>query len=748
MFNTYDTTVPSALQDVEIPFDIIMNSKKNDFYFVVNGIKTNNLKDINVSIKLNTITAITGISGGGKSSLAYGTLYALCKHHFSMLENGSYDYFDYKIDSFEGALPAVALNQNNFNSNPKSTIYSYLDIPSFLYNSNPENGLELNNNILRINKPGNECRKCNGARFSFRIDENLIIDKNKKLNSNPFKCWSGANLSKNTALLKAFCLSEGINLDKSFLELTVNDQDKLLNQKSKTKFKINFTFAGKKRSREEHYIGPMCFLKELECSSKVSEYTLYKKFSSMHTCQECEGTGIDLEKYNKYQVLDITLAELLTKPISEIALNFRSKNKKAPALEALTSLLNDIESLGLGYLSLCRQIPTLSGGELQKIRFSQISNTRMSGVFFVFDEISSQVSKDSYELLINKMKDICNRGNTIVMVEHNDQFIKSADNIICIGPVPGNKGGYITPYIPYKNQIKSIDNGSKKMEMLSLPAVSKNNLKNLKSSIPINCVTGLCGPSGSGKSSFAIALSEVLENSTYVSQKQMRGNIRSTIATALELSNELAKIYSKLTSMPEECFLLQPGKSGCCPECGGTGVVEFARTFDKTIKIKCHLCNGFMFSDFSNSIVFNGFNINNIYNMPLNELPEYITSKCRKLKNLVITSKALGISHLSIGRKIGNLSGGEARRIKLSQALLTPRKNNILIIDEPGAGLDPITAQKTIEHIRAHSSEFKAILVIDHKKEILEKCDYILEFGPGAGPKGGSIVYQGTPKII
>lgn len=715
--------------------------------FSVYGIKTNNLKNINIQIKLNSITAITGISGGGKSSLAYGTIFEICRQHFNQLEQGSYDYSTYRVDEFYGAVPAIALTQHNFNSNPKSTIYSYLDIPSYLYSITPDGDAKLDHEILRINKPGNECQSCMGTREVLKLNEDLVIDNNKTIEKNPFKCWSGANLAKHSALLKSFCNQEGIDLDKKFDELDLYQKHKLLNSKSKNKFKISFVFSGKRRSREEHYVGPLLMLEEFEKSKNISEYSIFKKFTSPSICSHCNGTGVRVEKYKESNICQISLLDFLRLPVSELSKLLKSRETKSPAaLQSLIAQLDTLDELGIGYLSLLRQIPSLSGGELQKLRFSQICNTPMSGVLFVLDEISAQISGDSHKLLISKMRSICDKGNTIVIIEHNHQYIESADDIICVGPSAGEEGGYIVPYQRHAIHANIRRNKYKSKDLLLLPSVSKNNIHKLSAKIPQNAITGICGVSGSGKSSFASAIGDLLPNVNYVSQKQMRGNVRSTLATALDLTKIIASIYSKNTGVQEDVFLPQPGKAGCCVECGGTGLIDFTRTFEKTIKVTCPECNGEMFSNAVDVFEVSGLSVKKLYSTPLKSLPEKIIKQSKKLVAVASIADALGVSHLSINRKIGSLSGGESRRIKLLQSLISPNKEKVLIIDEPGAGLDPLSSRKAIDHISEYSNLFKAILIIDHKIEILSRCDYILEFGPGAGPKGGNLIYAGPPQ--
>lgn len=727
---------------------VYMHDINRQEFFTVIGARTNNLKNLNVAIKKNSLTAITGISGGGKSSLAYGTLYSICKHQFNQLESGAYDQANYCADDFYGSLPAIAVSQHNYNSNPKSTIYSYINIPSYLYSVQQNPNTRIEHSSLKLNKPGNECPCCQGARQSWSLSEELIFDSFTALEKNPFKCWSGANLEKKMALLRAFCEDEKIDLKNSISQLTTEQRHKLLNGESVKKFKISYSFSGKRRSREERYTGP---IKELRCYDKSKNISLldaFRKFSKSLPCVNCDSTGIDPVIYQRSSIFGINLFDFLRIPISEIISKLNACPKVLSAeIKDLVAQLETLNELGLGYLTLSRQIPTLSGGELQKLRFGQICNTSISGVMFILDEISSQVSHDAHHLMIDKMKKICANGNTIVMIEHNHHFIESAEQVICIGPYAGDQGGYIIPYVA---PIKCVIPETKKIdvsEMLSLPVVSKNNLSDVKVAIPLHSVTGICGISGSGKSSFAIAISEIMPNVHYVSQKQMRGSVRSTVATALDMISCVAVIFSKETGLSKELFLPQPGKLGCCESCGGTGMIDYAKTFEKNIKITCTACEGELFSTVVDSLIIKNLNLNvkDFYAMPLHSLPRVVVEQSKKLQVVIKIAESLGIGHLSLKRKIGSLSGGESRRIKLLQALTSPNRNRILIVDEPGAGLDKTSSMQTIKYIKKCAEKFKAILIIEHKNEMLEQCDHLIEFGPGAGQNGGKIIFTGSP---
>lgn len=712
-------------------------------FIEINGINTNNLKSLDIKIPKNKIIAITGVSGGGKTSLAYDTIYSLCKQEFKSIESGYFEDARYDIQSANGLVPSVAIKQKNTNINPRSTLYSYLNISSIVAASKKNSETNVPLSFLKLNSPTNECLTCSGLREINSININKVILWDTPILENPFIPWRANQSSeKYSKLLIAYCNDVGIDANKTLNMLSKNIVKNILYNESEKEYAVSFKYNGKRRSRKIKYYGIMRELDDHSRSDKISMKQLANKYSDINPCPNCHSTGINKDKYKSYKVGNISFFNLLDFTIEKLIKTLKPTNEGN--LSILIKLLESIADIGLGYLRLSRSIPTLSGGELQKLNFCKLQNTNISNIAVIIDEISSQLHVSDFENIISGIRSINNKKNTVILVEHNNTFLKIANLIITIGPKAGANGGYIV-----KNSTKSVIsiNSSKPRtyEYLEFKNICIHNIDKLNIKIPRNEITALVGKSGSGKSSLAKYINNNHDNIIYISQSLIRGNIRSNVSTILGLNKIVADIYSKNTNLDNTFFNPTPDSEGSCTTCNGSGILRYERSFEKSIDAICPNCQGMLFSPKTDEYKVYGLNISRFYSLTFEELCSYpeILGPIKSHLNAICE---LGLGHLSLNRKTQSLSGGELRRLKLLSTFMTKSRNkNILIIDEPGAGLDDVTAKKVIQFIKQQIENFTSIIVIDHKPSIFLEVGHIIEMGPGSGDSGGKIVFQGSP---
>jgi excinuclease ABC subunit A len=696
------------------------------------GVSTHNLKNINVKIPKNKITAIYGRSGGGKSSLAFSSLYQICSDEFNALENGYNENNEYKIDSYSGIVPAIAISQSNKNNNPRSTLYSYLNIAQVLSSLAKYDGQDIPSfQYLKLNKPNNECPCCKGLGEVSKIDLESIIDQNKSISNKPFSIWKAgtfANLYQN--LLLAFCEFENINTDIPFKDLSEIEKKKLLYSKTETRLAFKFNYKGATRQRRAYYEGVMLFAQNMIGKRSLENAT------TRENCPECLGSRVNLHNYHNINILGFNIADFLTLPFSELL----NKLSKLSNTTELTRILYSICSIELEYLSFSRSIPSLSGGELQKLRFSRLLNSNISGVLLVIDEISSQVNSKDFPLIFEKMRDL-SKNNTIVLVEHSPFFINNADHKIHIGLEAGKKGGYICQdelILPIVRSIKK----NKTTSFFHFNQINKNNVIQQDLKIPKKCLTVFTGVSGSGKSSIAKAIEE-REDAIYISQKNTNFSSRSVLASTIKVNTLIADYFAKNTAVNSDYFLLS--KDAGCKTCDGIGVIKYERGYDKDFYLTCPTCEGELF-DKNNEFIeleVNGLTIIDYYNIEIKKLYELLSEKDTQFSRIFETMIALGLGHLQLGRKTQTLSGGELRRVKLCEHLSRKKETNrILIIDEPIAGLDSETSSKIADFIHRKVSLFSAVILIEHRQEIIDFADYEIKVGPVAGKLGGKVLSQ------
>ncbi|MFZ4214188.1 ATP-binding cassette domain-containing protein [Pantoea endophytica] len=691
------------------------------------GIKTHNLKNIDVEILRNKITVIYGRSGAGKSSLAMATIYQLCKNEFDAIENGSIESHDYELSGYNGIIPATAISQRNTNNNPRSSLYSYLNISLLLSLLKHSNTIPDFQN-LKINNAKNSCLKCDGLGELTRLETTKVIDHSRSLDNSPFFCWRNGELADYyNKLLIAFCNDEKIDTSKKIDQLSELEREKVLFGESKQKLTFRCKHKGVMKQRRAFYIGAIIYSqKNVKLKSSTS-------FTTNEICDECDGSRVNID-IASLNVLNIDLKSFLLTPVSELI-----KEKLIIDIESqLYKILFSMVKMGLGYLNLSRSIPSLSGGELQKILFSKLLTSNINGIILVLDEISSQVDELEHDRLIKYIKDL-SLNNTILLVEHNSKFIEIADIKLHIGSHAGEKGGYLCPQesiLPLPNN--NIRNKIRAME--SFESLNCNNVINQSINIPLGCVTLFRGPSGSGKSSLAKAICKQ-QDSIYISQKIPNYSSRSTLSTITKLNIMIAEFYAKETGLNVDTFV--PTKLGACKVCSGLGVVKYERSFEKDIFITCPSCEGDLFDrDLAETnILVRGISIVDAYSQEIKNLIDIFTGTA--FYSTLITMYELGLAHLSLKRRTQTLSGGELRRIRLCELLNKNRKTNkIVIIDEPTAGLDSETASKVLDFIYKKSSINKATILIEHKPEALNYIDYIVEVGPGYGSNGGEVVGQ------
>lgn len=692
------------------------------------GIKTHNLKNIDVEIFRNKITVIYGRSGAGKSSLAMATIYQLCKNEFDAIESGSIESYDYELSGYDGIIPATAISQRNTNNNPRSSLYSYLNISLLLSLLKNNNNIVPDFQYLKINNAKNACLKCDGMGVITRLETSKVIDYSRSLDNSPFFCWRNGELAEYyNKLLIAFCKNENIDISKKIDQLSELEREKVFFGESEQKLTFRCKHKGVMKQRRAFYIGALSFSqKNVKLKSSTS-------FTTNEICDDCYGSRVN-STIAKLKVLNTDFKSLLLTPISELI-----KEKSIIDSESqLYKILFSMVKMGLGYLNLSRSIPSLSGGELQKTLFSKLLTSNINGIILVLDEISSQVNEIEHDRIIQYIKDLSLK-NTILLVEHNSKFIEIADFKLHIGSHAGEKGGYLCPQEPIL-PLPNKNNKNKISKMETFESLNCNNVINQSINIPLGCVTLFRGPSGSGKSSLAKAICQQ-QDSIYISQKIPNYSSRSTLSTITKLNTMIAEFYAKETGLSVDNFV--PTKLGACKVCSGLGVVKYERGFEKDIYITCPSCDGDLFDRESvdTNILVRGISIVDAYSQEINNLIDIFIGTA--FHSTLITMNELGLAHLSLKRRTQTLSGGELRRIRLCDLLNKNRKTNkIIIIDEPTAGLDSETASKVLGFIYKKSSIHKATIIIEHKSEALDYIDYIVEVGPGYGFNGGKVVSQ------
>ncbi len=648
---------------------------------------------------------------------------------------------------------------------------------------------EPNTHTFSFNNPVGACPRCEGYGKIIGIDEDLVIpNKGLSIYEEAVACWRGEKMQewKNRLVYNADKFDFPIH--KPFLELT-EKQKQLL-------------WTGNK-----HFWGLNAFFEHLEEQKyKIQYRVMLSRYRGKTTCPDCRGTRLKKEA-SYVKVNSKSLQDLVLMPIDELQIFFSelklTNYEKDVSKRILIEINNRIDFLlnvGLGYLTLNRLSSTLSGGESQRINLATSLGSSLVGSLYILDEPSIGLhSRDNYRL-IKVLKELQNIGNTVIVVEHDEDIIKSADEIIDIGPFAGRLGGEIIFQGDYNKIIKSKESLTAKYltgeESINVPSqrrkwnnfieitgASENNLKNINVKFPLNIMTVITGVSGSGKSSLvrnilAPALSKIimgtgektgkfdkingdiqkLNSIEFVDQNPIGKSSRSNPVTYLKAYDEIRKLYasqqlSKINNYKASHYSFNID-GGRCEECQGEGVIKVEMQFMADVVLICDHCQGKRFKEEILEVKYREKSIFDILEMTVNEAIEFFKegsgSTERKIVDKLSPLAEVGLGYIKLGQSSSTLSGGESQRVKLASFLSkeNSKQKTLFIFDEPTTGLHFHDIKKLLEAFNALISRGNSVLIIEHNLEIVKSADWIIDLGPEGGKNGGKIIFEGVPEEL
>lgn len=746
----------------------------------IQGARIHNLKNINLTIPKHQLAVITGISGSGKSSLAFDILFEEGKNQYlrSIGILAGFDNED-RFDTMEGIGPTVSVRQNTIRqSNPRSTVGTktgILNQLALLYSSEGEtmneNSEHLSPGSFLYTTADGMCISCKGRGSYYDINlEKLIPDKT-------------------TLLLEVY---ERLQVTAGFL--------RILEKKYGAYFEVPF-WELPEDIRDEVVYGTYDNGKQSYCLERILR-NAYEKGEDVEEvyektiCLDCHGTRICGEAREVLlhgrqigelgQMTLTALLDFLNKIPSEELSQF-GKNVVKNVKEKLKHLIQ----FRLGHLTLYREMTSLSGGELQRIFLHLHLESRLDSLIYVFDEPMAGLHPSEKQNIIEAVKELRDLGNTVIVVEHDKEMIHQADHIIEIGPKAGVEGGIVVYQGDYEGYKKAdtllsqyisgkctmpkrtiIKDMFDKEDCIILKHANAHYLKDLTVAFPLHAMVGIAGLSGSGKSSLiSETLLKRLASTVYAKRKYSHGDG----ITGVDRINGFAKIsqepigrsasstpasYIGILDKIRELFAKQPEvrlrnmsaghfsfhSKGACKDCGGSGYERIFLTSDFSVDKVCQTCHGKRFNEESLSVNYNGKTIADVLEMSITEAIVFFEGENNIVKPLRILEQ-MGMGYLRLGQPTSSLSGGEAQRIKLAKELGKQQRSNVLyVLDEPTTGLslyDTALLLKLLDRLVANGN---SVIVIEHNVEVLKNCDYIIELGPEGGDKGGEIIAKGAPK--
>lgn len=679
------------------------------------GIETNNLKNIDVVLKKHSINLVIGPSGSGKSSLAYDTVAQIGQHDMTSMFADEVIEPAYKVQSYHNMIATVPIQQSNNNNNIRSTIGTYFGINqsvALVYSAL----LGLDQEFFVLNKEENLCTQCRGLGFFRELDVNRIIDYDVPLEKCPVKCWT-RNRDFYLQIIKQFCNDEGIDYKKKFRMLTENEKQAILYGESKDKYSVRYKKAGIYSRRTTKYYGVMTGMPMLP------KFTPAKQFLSDQVCTSCNGQKYSSE-HSKYKLHKLSIGEFMCTPfavlqywIDAVCLN-TSNSSLTFAVSHVSRFVQKAVELDLGHLFFHRAIPTLSGGELQRLRLVQVFNTQLSDLLIVLDEPLAGLSgADKLAVYDNVVK--LSERHTMLIVDHHDTFVQKAKVIIALGEKSGKNGGNIIDAKKYMNsQILNVDYKSLKASkilpvVLDSPVYGYNGI-DLK--IARNCLNVILGKSGVGKSTLLREyFPQYFEHYTYINQKALVGKKNSSVATVLDIFGHITDGYAKKFGKDKQFFSKLAGSEGACPLCSGVGYIDYGTDYQIKAQIECRECNGTGFNKNLKKYKIFDKSIFDVWSMTIDEASEFYHQTDEKIFKILSKASEIMLGHLLIGQSTSTLSGGENLRIKILKSVNSTV--NVYGIDEPFKGLGRVEIFNVIQFLNKLVDEKKTIIVADHEEE-------------------------------
>ncbi|MDQ1351768.1 MAG: excinuclease subunit, partial [Acidobacteriota bacterium] len=809
-----------------------MNPTENKI-ISVRGASEHNLKSIDVDIPRGQLTVVTGVSGSGKSSLVFDTIYKEARRRY--LESFSTYARQFlgklgrpSVEHIDGLSPAIAIDQKSVTRNPRSTVGTMSEIYDYLrllfarlgtMETSAEPGpVKLERRLFSFNSPYGACPACKGLGVTDQIDPDLLI-------SNPKKTLRQGALAITTpsgyiiysqvtmAVLNQVCEAEGFNVDIPWQDLTPEQQIIVLFGSNKIKIpfgkhplesRLRWSGITAKPREEAYYKGIIPIMANI---LKVNRNPNILRFARSMTCDACSGTrlnpnalAVTFKGKNIAQLAASTIDEL-----NNFIANIDFSPNEAPVGELIRKIILKrialLLELGLGYLTLDRESTTLSGGEAQRIRLATQVGSELRGILYILDEPSIGLHHRDNARLLAMLRRLRDNGNTLIVVEHDEDTMRSADRLIDIGPGAGVNGGEILFNGPIhqlltgegadtqldRSRTRAFLTGVETIpvpptrrpgsgKLLQVIGAAQHNLKNIDVPFRLGALNVVTGVSGAGKSTLVHhILANYLRNQLHgaavtpgkhkriegveyidkiieIDQSPIGRTPRSNPATYTKLFDHIRDLFASLPEAKARNW--DKGrfsfnvKGGRCEACEGAGQQEIGMHFLGNVEVVCEECGGKRFNDETLEVRYNGKNIHDILEMSIAGAVEFFKDQSQ-VSRFLTALLDLGLGYVTLGQSAMTLSGGEAQRIKLAAELGKPATGStVYILDEPTTGLHAADIKILLAALNRLVEKGNTVIVVEHHVDIIKSADWVIDMGPESGEHGGELVALGTPEEV
>ena len=751
----------------------------------VQGARENNLKDVSVEIPKRRLTAFTGVSGSGKSSLVFGTIAAesqrmINETYSAFLQGFMPSLSRPEVDHLEGLTTAIIVDQERMGANPRSTVGTVTDANAMLrilfsrlgqphigspqaYSFNVpsvsgsgaitiERGGKTQAEKATFHQLGGMCPRCEGMGSVTDFDLTALYDDHKSLEQGALTIpgytmdgWYG----------RIYRGSGFFDPTKPIKDFTRRELHDLL-YKEPTKIKvdgINVTFEGLVPKIQKSFLS-----KDVDAMQPHIR-AFVEKAVTFQTCPECDGTRLSPEARSS-KIAGTSIADACRMQITDLGAWVRGLDEPsmAPLLTGLQHLLDSFAEIGLGYLSLDRPSGTLSGGEAQRTKMIRHLGSSLTDVTYVFDEPTIGLHPHDIQRMNALLLQLRDKGNTVLVVEHKPEAIAIADHVVDLGPGAGTAGGEVV----FEGTLDGLrasgtvtgrhldDRATLKESVrtatgqLEIRGASEHNLQGVDVDVPLGVLCVVTGVAGSGKSSLVHGSVAGREGVVVIDQSAIRGSRRSNPATYTGLLDPIRKAFAKANGVKPALF--SANSEGACPVCNGAGVIYTDLGVMATVETTCEECGGKRFQASVLEYTLGGRDIAEVLAMSVTDAEEFFAGGDARLPaahSILSRLVDVGLGYLSLGQPLTTLSGGERQRIKLATQM--GAKGDVYVLDEPTTGLHLADVAQLLGLLDRLVEAGRSVVVIEHHQAVMAHADWIIDLGPGAGHDGGRVVFEGTP---
>lgn len=734
-------------------------------WIIVENAHTNNLKNVSINIPKHKIVVFSGVSGSGKSSLLFDTIYTEAQRQlietFSSFARARLPKLSRPdVDEIKNLSTPIVIDQKKMGSNLRSTVGTATELATYirlLYSRIGQPFINQPSFAFSFNHPEGMCQCCHGLGKVVHIDENSFLDREKSLREgailHPF-------YKKNSYMLKELIQYGIFDNDKPLREWSKEELHKLLYSEpiELSKEQTGLTY----RRFHEGIITKIerSVMEKGNDEKEEDEQNERERFLVYKTCPECHGTRIN-KRARSVKINGIGIDEAFRMELSELLEFMRNVNDpqgiSVPLIRKIVYVLEQLVRIGVPYLTLERPVSTLSGGESQRVKMARQLDCNLTDLLYVLDEPSVGLHPRDTERLIALFNELRDKGNSVFVVEHDPDIIRCAEWVVDMGPKAGSLGGSViyngtaegllsAEGLTAEQLRKRLGSDSFRptrqwSDYYLIENACENNLKNITVRIPKGVLTVVTGVSGCGKSSLIHGCFVPQHPEACVlNQEPVGRTTRGNIVSYMGVFNHIRKLFSETTGQEQSLFSFNA--AGACPKCEGRGFLSFEMSFLDAVRTKCDDCNGKRYNNRAQSYKYKGKDISEVLDLTVNQAFDFFGDVPSILKHITLLQD-VGLGYLTLGQSLSSLSGGESQRLKIATVL--KKTGGLYVMDEPTTGLHMNDIENFFSIIDRLVNSGNTVIIIEHNPDIIRRADWMIDLGPEGGSKGGYLLFEGRP---